>query len=96
MTTFLSNRVEVSRLTFQFVSSNDPDLICVEVVLDGNVLIDVSMDRDGQTNVSFDEDGGEMEFDLGELRSLLDKCETDLRDWRERLVAPGEIWSAPE
>ena len=83
---------DAERLTFQFVSSNDPDLIGVEVMLDGNLLIDVSMDEDGRTSVLFDTDGGQFEFDLTSLRTVLDKCETELSAWRQRLMLPGEIW----
>jgi hypothetical protein len=57
MTIFRSNLVDAERLEFQFVSSNDPDLIGVEVMFDGNVLIDVSMDEGRQTSVLFDTDG---------------------------------------
>ena len=92
MTIFRCERVDPERLTYQFVSSNDPDLIGVEVELDGNVLIDVSMDAFGLTSVLFDTDGGQFEFDLAQLRSVLDKCETELSAWRERLIQPGEIW----
>ena len=96
MTIFRSDLIDVSQLTFQFVSSNDPDLIGVEVMLDGNVLIDLSMNQDGLTSVLFDPDGRQMEFDLVELRALLEKCEADLRDWRGRLTVPGEIWSSTQ
>jgi hypothetical protein len=92
MTTFRSSQIDTRRLAFQFVSSNEPDLIGVEVSLDGNVLIDVSMNARGETSVLFDEDGAQMEFDLTHLRTLLAKCENDLIAWRDRLVAPGEIW----
>jgi hypothetical protein len=92
MTIFRSNLVDAERLKFQFVSSNDPDLIGVEVMLDGNVLIDVSMDQHGQTSVLFDTDGGQFEFDFGSLRAVLDKCEAELSAWRQRLMMPGEIW----
>ena len=96
MTIFRCNLVDLSKLTFQFVSANEPDLIGVEVRLDGNCLIDLSMDRDGLTSVLFDQDAGQMEFDLADLQSLLERCESDLREWRERLIVPGEIWSATE
>lgn len=91
MTTFRSNLVDAERLTFQFVSSNDPDLIGVEVMLDGHLLIDVSMDESGQTSVLFDTDGGQFEFDLATVRSVLDRCESELSAWRQRLMMPGEI-----
>ncbi|RYD54822.1 MAG: hypothetical protein EOP60_06945 [Sphingomonadales bacterium] len=93
MTIFRSDLIDTERLRFQFVSSNDPDLIGVEVMLDDNLLIDVSMDDQGQTSVLFDSDNeGSMEFDLGLLRGVLDRCETELSAWRTRLQAPGEIW----
>jgi hypothetical protein len=92
MTIFRSNLVDAERLEFQFVSSNDPDLIGVEVMFDGNVLIDVSMDEGRQTSVLFDTDGGQFEFDFASLRAVLDKCQTELSAWRQRLMMPGEIW----
>ena len=93
MIIFRSNLVDPSKLTFQFVSSNDPDLIGVEVLLDGNVLIDVSMNERGETGLLFDQDGGGMEFDLSEFRLVLAKCESELCAWRERLRTSGENWS---
>ena len=93
MTIFRSELIDTERLTYQFVSANDPDIIGVEVALDGNVLIDISMDAAGQTSVLFDEDGGQMEFDLAGLRQVLDKCESELKAWQQRLVEPGAIWS---
>ncbi|WP_069310040.1 hypothetical protein [Porphyrobacter sp. LM 6] len=75
------------------MSSSEPDTIGVEVALDGNVLLDVSMDEDGKITVLFDEDGHQAEFELNELRAVLTKCETELNDWRNRLTAPGEMWS---
>lgn len=93
MTIFRSDLVDAERLEFQFVSSNDPDLIGVEVMLDGNMLIDVSMDQHGLTSVLFDTDGGQFEFDLVQIRATLNKCETELLAWRDRLMKPGEIWA---
>ncbi|AOL94622.1 hypothetical protein BG023_111696 [Porphyrobacter sp. LM 6] len=93
MTIFRSNFVDTTRLTYAFVSSSEPDTIGVEVALDGNVLLDVSMDEDGKITVLFDEDGHQAEFELNELRAVLTKCETELNDWRNRLTAPGEMWS---
>jgi hypothetical protein len=92
MTTFRSELIESSSLRYQFVSSNDPDLIGVEVSLSDNVLIDVSMNEQGLTSVLFDTEGGHFEFDLNDIRSVLNKCEIDLSAWRDRLCAPGEIW----
>lgn len=94
MTIFRSDLIDIDKLTFQFVSANDPDTIGVEVMLDDNVLIDMSMDADGRTSVLFDADGAITEFDLNELRGLLSRCEADLTAWRERLAKPGAIWSA--
>ncbi|HVJ02787.1 MAG TPA: hypothetical protein VM662_11440 [Sphingomonas sp.] len=97
MTIFRSELIDTERLKFQFVSSNDPDLIGVEVYQGDNLLVDVSMDQHGQTSVLFDSDQeGSMEFDLQSLRHLLDRCEAELSAWRERLKAPGEIWEACE
>lgn len=93
MTIFRSDLIDISQLTYQFVSANDPDIIGVEIMLDGNVLIDISMDATGATSVLFDTDGGQTEFNLNDLRSVLAKCESDLMAWRERLTKPGEIWS---
>jgi len=93
MTIFRSELIDVDQLTYQFVSANDPDIIGVEVMLDGNVLFDISMNPAGETSVLFDADGWKAEFDLGSLRSVLTKCETELNDWRERLMKSGEIWS---
>ncbi len=92
MTIFRSDLVDPELLTFQFVSANDPDIIGVEVALGGNVLIEVSMDQQGQTSVLFDTDGGQFEFDLTQLRGVLDKCDAELAAWRERLMEPGGIW----
>ena len=92
MIIYRSELVDPVRLEFQFVSSNDPDVIGVEVMLDGNVLIDIAMNQAGQSSVLFDPDGGQMEFDLGELRALLDKCWSDLSAWRCRLQEQGQIW----
>lgn len=93
MTIFRFNFVDVSKLTYAFVSSSEPDAIGVEVALDGNVLLDLSMDEDGKITVFFDEDGHQAEFELNELRAVLAKCETELNDWRNRLIEPGGIWS---
>ena len=93
MTIFRCELIDIKRLTYQLFSANDPDIICVEVALDGNVLIDVSMDASGHTSILFDEDGGQMEFELGGLRQVLDKCESELEAWRGRLTEPGQIWS---
>jgi hypothetical protein len=93
MTIFRSNLVDVSKLTYAFVSSSEPDTIGVEVALDGNVLLDVSMDEAGKILVFFDEDGHQAEFELSELRAVLMKCETELNDWRNRLIERGGIWS---
>lgn len=96
MTTFRCELIDVERLTYQFVSANDPDTIGVEVALDGNVLIDMSMDEAGQTNVLFDTDGGQWEVDVGGLRSVLDRCEMELNAWRARLIEPGEMWNGKQ
>ena len=93
MTIFRCDLIDAERLKFQFVSSNDPDLIGIEVMLDDNTLIDVSMDRHGLTSVLFDTDGGQFEFDLAQIRATLEKCETELLAWRSRLMGPGEIWA---
>ena len=92
MTIFRSDLVDANALAYTFTSANDPDIIGVEVALDGNVLIDVAMNQFGQTSVLFDQDGGQMEFDLADLRQVLDKCECELVAWRERLIAAGGIW----
>lgn len=96
MTTFRSELIEPSSLHYQFVSSNEPDLIGVEVSLDSNVLIDMSMNELGLTSVLFDTDGGQFEFDLNGIRSVLNKCEVELSAWRERLCEPGEIWAVTQ
>lgn len=93
MTIFRSNFVDTSKLAYQFVSTSDPDRIGVEVELDGDVLLDVSMDEDGNITVFIDEDSHQAEFELNELRAVLTKCETELNDWRNRLIEPGEMWS---
>jgi hypothetical protein len=93
MTIFRCDLIELEKLTYTFLSSNDPDLIGVEVMLDGNVLIDFSINEEGETSVLFDQDGGSMEFDLVSLRKVLDKCESELSAWRARLMVPGGIWS---
>ncbi len=92
MTIFRSKLIDPERLTYQFVSAKDSDLIGVEVALDGNVLIDVSMDAQGLASVLFDTDGGQFEFDIVLFKGVLDKCETELSVWRERLIQPGEMW----
>lgn len=96
MTIFRSNLIDVERLTYQFVSANDPDTIGVVVALDGNVLIDVSMNENGQIDALFDTDGGQWEIDLNGLRQVLDKCESELSAWRQRLIEPGEMWSSEQ
>jgi hypothetical protein len=93
MTIFRSSFVDTSKLTYAFVSTNEPDTIGVEVELDGNVLLDVSMNEHGNITVFFDEDGHQSEFELNDLRAVLTKCETELNDWRNRLIEPGGIWS---
>jgi hypothetical protein len=93
MTIFRCDLIDPERLTYLFVSSNDPDTIGVEVMLDGNVLIDFSMNQRSEISVLFDQDGGSMEFDLASLREILGKCEGELSAWRARLVVPGGIWS---
>lgn len=93
MTIFRSNFVDASKLTYQFVSTSDPDTIGVEVELDGNVLLEVEMTEDGKITVYIDEDSHQAEFELNELRAVLTKCETELNDWRNRLIEPGEMWS---
>lgn len=94
MTIFRSELIDIDQLTYQFLSANDPDIIGVEVMLDGNVLFDISMNHAGETSVLFDSDGWKAEFDLNRLRSVLAKCEAELNTWRERLRKPVEIWSA--
>lgn len=93
MTIFRCDLIDTDKLTYQFVSSNDPDLIGVEVMLKGDTLIDISMNQQGETSVLFDDDGRHMEFELTSLRMVLDKCENELSAWRARLMEPGEIWS---
>ena len=93
MTTFRSDFVDTSKLTYSFVSSTAPDAIGVEVILDGNVLLDVSMNKHARITVFFDEDVHQAEFELNDLRAVLAKCETELNDWRSRLIEPGEMWS---
>lgn len=92
MTIFRSELIQPMSLRYEFLSSNDPDMIGVEVSLNGNVLIDVSMDEFGSTSVLFDTDGGQFEFDLDGIRSVLDKCEAELSAWRDRLRETGGIW----
>ncbi|MBW8294662.1 hypothetical protein [Sphingopyxis sp.] len=94
MTIFHSEPIGVDQLSYQFVSANDPDIIGVEVMLDGHVLFDISMNPAGETSELFDSDGWKAEFDLSGLRSVLTKCEAELNAWREGLMKPGEIWSA--
>ena len=94
MTISRCDLVDVDRLTLQFVSSNESNTIGVEVMLDGNTLMDMTMDRAGQTSVLFDTDGGQFEFDLTSLKALLDRCIADLTAWRDQLVAPGGMWEA--
>jgi len=96
MTTFRCDLIDPKLLTYTFTSANDPDIIAVEVTLGGNVLFDVAMDHVGQTSVLFDQDGRQMEFALNELRQVLDKCEDELKNWRERLIASGGIWEVNE
>jgi hypothetical protein len=93
MTIFRSNFVDVSKLSYAYFDSNKPDTVGVEVLLDGNVLLDVSIDEDGKISVLVDEDAHQAEFELNDLRAVLTKCETELNDWRNRLIEPGGIWS---
>jgi hypothetical protein len=91
MTIFRSRSVDVSKLTYQYVSSNEPDNVSVEGVLDGDILFALSVGEDGR--VFFDVHLADVEFDLSELRTVLAKCEAELNDWRNRLIEPGAIWS---
>jgi hypothetical protein len=83
--------VDVAKLTYQYVSSNEPDNVSVEAVLDGDILFALSVGEDGR--VLYDVHTADVEFDLSELRAVLTKCETELNDWRNRLIEPGGIWS---
>jgi hypothetical protein len=67
MTIFRSNQIEVGKLQYVFKSANDPDIIAIKGMLDGSVLIDVSIDHGGTTSVLFDTDGGQMELGLADL-----------------------------
>ncbi|MGQ3099417.1 MAG: hypothetical protein ACT6Q5_03090 [Sphingopyxis solisilvae] len=93
MTIFRCEQIDVAQLAYQYVSANDPDVIGVEVMLDGNLLFDIAMNPAGETSILFDADGWKAEFDLNSLRSVLTKCEAELNAWREGLIKPGEIWS---
>lgn len=93
MTIFRSELIDVGQLLYRFVSANDPDIIGVEVMLGDDVLLDISMNAAGETSVLFDADGWKAEFDLNDLRGVLEKCEADLLAWRDRLTESGEIWS---
>lgn len=92
MTTFRSNRVDVERLQFIYASSSEPDEISVEVALDGNVLLEVSVDQEGIVRVLFDTDGGQFEFEKADLDNVLSRCEAELLEWRSRLQTPGGMW----
>jgi hypothetical protein len=91
MTIFRSRSVDASKLTYQYVSSNAPDNIGVEAVLDGDILFALSVGEDG--GVLYDVHMADVEFDLSELLAVLAKCETELNDWRNNLIKPGGIWS---
>ena len=92
MTIFRFNLIQSDKLKYVFTSANDPDIISIEVMLDGNALIDFSMDSEGATSVLFGIDGGQMEFQVNDLRAVLDKCEIELALWREELSKPGKLW----
>jgi len=87
-----SDLVDPKRLTRRFFDDNDPDIIGVEVMLDGHVLIIMTMDQDGQTSVLFDVDAGQFAFDLAQLTALFGQCDTDLSAWRQQLIQPGALW----
>lgn len=93
MTIFRSSRITLGDVSYTFVSANDPDTIGVEVLCEGNVILEVSMDQSGNVSVLLDQDGGNSEFDLGDLRSILAKCEADLQIWRSKLIEPEALWS---
>jgi hypothetical protein len=92
MTIYRSDLVDTATLKYQFVSSNEPDLIGVEVMSDDNVLFEVSMNQYGQTTVQFEKEAGQMEFTLKGLREVLNKCENELTEWRNRLLLPNGVW----
>ena len=93
MTIFRSNLIDPDSLKYQYVSANDPDIIGVEVLLDEKLIIELAMDRDGQTSLIVDRTDQLLEFDLNSLRQVLDKCERDLKEWRSELLQPEGIWS---
>ena len=93
MTIFRSKLSDPEGLKYQFVSANDPDIIGVEVLLDGKAIIELAMDKDGLTSLIFDRADQLLEFDLDCFRQVLEKSERELKDWRSNLLKPGGIWS---
>jgi hypothetical protein len=93
MTIFRYDKVRIADLQFQRTSSNEPDLISVEVLLDGNGLFSVDMDPQGQVVILFDEIEN-AEFPLPDLLEVFERCRKELEHWREGLVQPGGIWEA--
>ena len=92
MTIFRSSLIDPAGLRYQFVSANEPDTIGVEALLEGDILVEVMMDQAGQTSVLFNGESRILEFDLTDLRLILDKCESELNAWRKRLMEPGQLW----
>ena len=77
-----------------FVSSEEPDTIGVEFALGGNMLFDMTMGEEGEIAVLFDEIANS-EFPLPVLRELLDRGESELKNWHTRLTQPDGIWGKP-
>jgi hypothetical protein len=93
MTIFRSRLVGIDDLKFVGAGASQPDFISVEVYSGEALVLDVAMDKNGQTSVIYGPTGRSIEFDLHDFRTVLMRCEDDLNAWRSNLMEPGNIWS---
>jgi len=93
MTTFRCERIAPAALTAQYVSSNEPDTIGVELMHKGKTVFDLNMDADGETTILFDQAAGK-EFVLSDLLQVVDRYRGELEAWRAGLTVPGGIWAS--
>jgi hypothetical protein len=63
----------------------------MEAYFEGNMLFSVDMNTQGELTIMFD-DAENAEFEITTFRLLIDRCESELKAWRARLVEPGSVW----
>lgn len=91
MTTSRCDRISADDVGLQFVSSEQPDTIGIEVMFGGNMLFDITRQSDGSQSIMFDDAAG-AEFEIGDFNKLLARCLFELDAWAARLQEPGGIW----